>query len=108
MGRKHSSPYAGNGNGTSPLAYLNDAPWYVKVGIWFIIWFGFPVVVSSALFGIVVGYIPSPMMSAAQDIREHREETRAVFKYMEASSKTLRQICRNTSTNKIEQLACDQ
>jgi len=80
----------------------------VKVGLWLMVWFGFPTIFCIALFGIFIGYLPSPMLTTDQAIREHREETRVIFKYIETSTRSLRQICRNTSTNKIEQLACDQ
>lgn len=86
------------------MPMLNGAPWYAKVVIWFMIWFGYPVVMSMILFGVVIGYIPSPLLTW---VRETREETRAVVQFMQGSTKLLRQVCRNTATNRAEQTACD-
>lgn len=90
------------------MALLADAPWWVKVFAYMLLYIGFPVAMTVLLFGVVIGYIPSPMLTTDASLKEHREETRKVITLLEGQGKTMRQICRNVSTNKIEQLACDQ
>ena len=90
------------------MALLADAPWWVKVFAYMLLYLGLPTAMCIGLFGVVIGYIPSPMLTTDTSLKEHREETRKVISYMENQGRTLRQICRNVSTNKIEQLACDQ
>lgn len=94
---------------TSPgsMPVLNGAPWYVKLVIWLLVWFGFPVAMCVVFLMLIIGYIPSPITELSNDMRAHRGEMRDVLKYVETSARLQRQMCRNTSTNAVERGQCD-
>lgn len=87
---------------------LADAPWYVKLVIWLLVWFGFPVAVSMFLLMIVVGYIPSPITTLDKNMTAHLADMQKVMTVIESTQRVQRQICRNTSTNLAERVVCDQ
>jgi len=87
---------------------LDGAPVYVKLVIWMLMWFGLPVVMVLAFFFVFIGYLPSPVTETASNMRDHRRETGDILKYMETSTKLSRQICRNTSPDPADRVACNQ
>ena len=96
-------------NGTVGMpAFLETAPWYVKLVVWLLVWFGFPVAVSAALFMLITGYIPSPLTSLDKQMAGHVDDMRRVLTAVETNERIYRQICRNTSTNAVERRECDR
>ena len=91
----------------SSMPVLNGAPWSVKVVIWFLVWFGFPVVMTMLLFMVIIGYIPSPMLTTEQSMKEHREEMKLILDYIKIAARVQRQICRNTATSRYESERCN-
>lgn len=89
------------------LPALDGAPWYVKLVIWLLVWFGFPVFMCVIFLMLIVGYIPSPLTSLQKDMTDHMREMKRVMEYVDASTRISRQICRNTSTNPAERVQCD-
>lgn len=87
---------------------LDGAPVYVKLVIWMLMWFGLPVVMVTAFFFVFIGYLPSPVTETAANMRDHRRETGEILRYMETSARIARQICRNTSPDPADRVACNQ
>jgi hypothetical protein len=87
---------------------LQGAPWYVKLVVYMLLWFGFPVAVSAFLLMVVIGYIPSPLTKLDKEMATHVEDMRLAIKLVEGSQRVQRQICRNTSTNAVERVECDR
>lgn len=107
MPRRPAPPPPQNGTVGMP-AFLDTAPWYVKLVVWLLVWFGFPVAMTIALFMVVIGYIPSPLTSLDKEMTRHVEDMRKVLNAVEANERVYRQICRNTSTNAVERRECDR
>ena len=106
MPRKRSQAVAENGTNAS-MPVLNGAPWYVKLVIWLLVWFGFPVFMCVVMLMLIVGYIPSPLTTIQTDMRDHKIEMQKVLAYIALSTRVQRQVCRNTSTNPAERVQCD-
>ena len=87
---------------------LQGAPWYVKLVIWLLVWFGFPVFMCVIFLMLLVGYIPSPLTRLSDDMRDHKEEMRKVLEFVATSTRVNRQMCRNTATNPVERSECDR
>lgn len=104
------SPRPGNGNGGvgTPMSMLDSAPWYVKLVVYLLVWFGFPVAMSVFLLMALIGYIPSPLTKLDKEMTTHVEDLRAVIRLVESNARVQRQICRNTSTNAAERVECDR
>lgn len=90
------------------MSMLDNAPWYVKLVVYLLVWFGFPVAVSGFLLMVVIGYIPSPLTKLDKDMATHVEDMRAMVRLVESNQRVQRQICRNTSTNAAERVECDR
>ncbi len=87
---------------------LDGAPWYVKLGIWLLVWFGFPVFMCIFFLMLIVGYIPSPVTATQALMTEHAKDMQRVLSYVDVSTRISRQICRNTSSNPAERLECER
>ena len=98
----------GGHTGSLNMPVLNGAPWYVKLVIWLLVWFGFPVAMCLVLFAVMLGQIPSPITTTAAEMTAHRSETNELLTLAKSSTRLQRQICRNTSSNMAERVACDQ
>lgn len=84
------------------------APWYVKLVVWGLIWFGLPTLGCVAFFLMFIGVIPSPLVDLRNDMRMHREEMLLVKAFMAANTRLAQQICRNTSRDPAERAQCYQ
>lgn len=91
-----------------PGVPLDGAPVYVKIVVWLLMWFGLPMMMVIAFFFVFIGYLPSPVTETASNMRDHRRETGEILKYMETNAKIARQICRNTSPDPADRVACNQ
>jgi len=98
--RKPSDPVA--------MPPLDGAPWYVKLGIWLLVWFGFPVFMCVFFLMLIVGYIPSPMTETKALMADHIRDMQRVMAYVDTSTRISRQICRNTASNPVERGECDR
>lgn len=101
-----------NGSGMGLIA---AAPWYVKLVLWLLAWFGFPVGLSVFLLMLIVGYVPSPLTDLKAEMKEHRGEMgdqkkdmQQIIQYTKVSERVWRQICRNTSPSVVERVECDR
>jgi hypothetical protein len=94
-----------------PLMMLNGAPWYVKIVLYVLSYFGFPVVLVLIFLMVFAGYIPSPLTEVHKMVTDHstdyRRDIREVLDYVKASTKVQRQMCRNTASSVAERAACD-
>lgn len=90
------------------MPQMDAAPWYVKLGIWLLMWFGFPTLMCIVFLGLIVGYIPSPVTEVKAAMVKHQEEMKSVLDYVNTNTRVVRQICRNTSSNPAERVECDR
>lgn len=104
---RHRAPVE-NGNGGPGMPMLTGAPWYVKLVIWLLVWFGFPVMMSIVLLMVIVGYIPSPLLTLDKNMGKHMQDMDRAIALMETSTRIQRQMCRNTSSNPAERVECDR
>lgn len=95
-------------SGGMAMPALNGAPWYVRLVIWLLVWFGFPVAMCVVLFMVVVGQIPSPITHTAAEMKAHREEMHGLLQFVATNTRLQRQICRNTARDPAERVFCDQ
>jgi len=94
--------------GPGGMPALAEAPWYVKLVIWLLVWFGFPVAISVVLLFVVIGYIPSPLTTLDKSMSLHIVDMQKALALVESNQRIQRQICRNTSTNAVERSECDR
>lgn len=87
---------------------LDGSPWYVKLVVYGLMWFGFPVIVTGFLLMVFTGFIPSPLTKLDKDMDGHMRDVRDLLKLAEVNQRVQRQICRNTSTNSVERTECDR
>lgn len=104
MPRKNAPAAPAVGN----MPVLDGAPVYVKIVIWILMWFGLPVAMVVAFFFVFIGYLPSPLTEVAESMRAHRREMQDVLTYVRAMDRVQRQICRNTSSDAADRVACNQ
>ncbi len=90
------------------MPVLNGAPWYVKVVIWLLVWFGFPVAMVIVLFMVFLGQLPSPITDTNKRVQEIQKDMATLARYTEVTTRMMRQMCRNTSTHAAERVTCDQ
>jgi hypothetical protein len=110
MGKASAHAKARAQSVASPIAApaLDSAPWYIKLAVWLLMWFGFPTLMCIVFLGLIVGYIPSPLTAVQNKMERHEREMEKVLTYVDTNTRVVRQICRNTSSNPAERVECDR
>lgn len=86
---------------------LAGAPWYIKLVVWMLAWFGVPLAGLVIALLMFTGAIPSPLTDVLTEVRNHRGIESTLLLYIEANGRVTRQICRNTAREAAERVACD-
>lgn len=83
---------------------INGLPSWVKI----VTAVGFPIAIALILLGVLIGFIPSPLMETQAIVKDNNKLLQGAEIVSQTSVKILRSICRNGAKSELTILECDR